>query len=61
MRTARPLTLLAVTFTPVLGLALTGMLRDHEIIRDQAAAIARGVLHDNAAKLYGTPGISGNL
>jgi hypothetical protein len=43
-----------------LGLALTGMLRDHEITRDQAAAIARGVLHDNAAKLYGIPGISGN-
>jgi predicted TIM-barrel fold metal-dependent hydrolase len=38
-----------------LGLALTGMLRDHEITRDQAAAIARGVLHDNAAKLYGIP------
>jgi predicted TIM-barrel fold metal-dependent hydrolase len=38
-----------------LGLALTGMVRDHEITRDQAAAIARGVLHDNAAKLYGIP------
>ena len=38
-----------------LGLALTGMLRDHEINRDQAAALARGVLHDNAAKLYGIP------
>jgi uncharacterized protein len=38
-----------------LGLALTGMLRDHEITRDQATAIARGVLHDNAAKLYGIP------
>ena len=38
-----------------LGLALTGMLRDHEITRDQAAAIARGVLHDNAARLYGIP------
>jgi len=38
-----------------LGIALTGMLRDHEITRDQATAIARGVLHDNAAKLYGIP------
>ncbi|HEY0476493.1 MAG TPA: hypothetical protein VGD37_03165 [Kofleriaceae bacterium] len=38
-----------------LGIALTGMLRDHEITREQAAAIARGVLHDNAAKLYGIP------
>ena len=38
-----------------LGIALSGMLRDHEISRDQAAAIARGVLHDNAAKLYGIP------
>lgn len=38
-----------------LGIALTGMLRDHEITRAQAAAIARGVLHDNAAKLYGIP------
>jgi predicted TIM-barrel fold metal-dependent hydrolase len=38
-----------------LGTALSGMLRDHEISRDQASAIARGVLHDNAAKLYGIP------
>jgi predicted TIM-barrel fold metal-dependent hydrolase len=38
-----------------LGLALTGMVRDHQITRDQAAAIARGVLHDNAAKLYAIP------
>jgi len=38
-----------------LGIALRGMLRDHEVTRDQAAAIARGVLHDNAAKLYGIP------
>ena len=38
-----------------LGIALSGMLRDREISRDQAAAIARGVLHDNAAKLYGIP------
>jgi len=38
-----------------LGIALTGMLRDREITRDQAAAIARGVLRDNAAKLYNLP------
>jgi predicted TIM-barrel fold metal-dependent hydrolase len=38
-----------------LGLALTGMLRDRELTRGQAAAIARGVLHDHAAKLYGLP------
>jgi predicted TIM-barrel fold metal-dependent hydrolase len=38
-----------------LGLALTGMLRDHELTRAQAIAIARGVLHDYAAKLYGLP------
>jgi predicted TIM-barrel fold metal-dependent hydrolase len=38
-----------------LGLALTAMVRDHEISRERAAAIARGVLHDNAAKLYGIP------
>lgn len=38
-----------------LGLALTGMLRDREVTREQAAAIARGVLHDNAARLYGIP------
>ena len=38
-----------------LGIALSGMLRDREITRERAAAIARGVLHDNAAKLYGIP------
>jgi hypothetical protein len=38
-----------------LGIALTGMIRDREVSRDQAAAIARGVLHDNAARLYGIP------
>jgi hypothetical protein len=36
-----------------LGMALTGMLRDREITREQATAIARGVLHDNAGTLYG--------
>jgi predicted TIM-barrel fold metal-dependent hydrolase len=38
-----------------LGLALTGMVRDREVTREQASAIARGVLRDNAAKLYGIP------
>ncbi len=36
-----------------LAAALTGMMRDGEITRPQALAIARHVLHDNAAKLYG--------
>ncbi|TMQ03513.1 MAG: amidohydrolase [Deltaproteobacteria bacterium] len=38
-----------------LGIALTGMLRDREISRERATAIARGVLHDNAAQLYSIP------
>ena len=38
-----------------LGIALTGMIRDREVTREQAAAIARGVIHDSAAKLYGIP------
>jgi predicted TIM-barrel fold metal-dependent hydrolase len=38
-----------------LAIALSGMLRDHEVSRERALAIARGVLHDNAAKLYGIP------
>lgn len=36
-----------------LALALTGMLEDHEITREQALQFAHMVLHDNAAKLYG--------
>lgn len=36
-----------------LALALTGMMRDGEISRARAVEIARMVLHDNAAKLYG--------
>lgn len=36
-----------------LGIALTGMMRDGEITRPQAEAIARGVLRENAARLYG--------
>ena len=36
-----------------LALALTGMMLDGEITRQQASAIAHMVMHDNAAKLYG--------
>ena len=36
-----------------LGIALTGMLRDGEITRDRAVALARLVLRDNVRKLYG--------
>ena len=36
-----------------LGLALTGMLQDGEITRARAIQLAKLVLHDNAAKLYG--------
>jgi hypothetical protein len=35
-----------------LGIALTGMMRDGEITRDQAIAFARKVLRGNAASLY---------
>jgi uncharacterized protein len=41
------------TTRQALGLALTGMLNDGEITRDRAIELARMVLHDNAAKLYG--------
>lgn len=36
-----------------LALALTGMMNDREIDRGRALELARMVLHDNAAKLYG--------
>lgn len=36
-----------------LGMALTGMMRDGEITRERAEEIARMVLRDNAAGLYG--------
>jgi predicted TIM-barrel fold metal-dependent hydrolase len=36
-----------------LGIALTGMLNDHEITRDRANELARMVLRENARKLYG--------
>ena len=35
-----------------LGIALTGMMRDHEITRDRASELALMVLRDNARKLY---------
>jgi uncharacterized protein len=36
-----------------LGIALTSMLRDHEITHDRAVELAHMVLRDNARKLYG--------
>jgi hypothetical protein len=38
-----------------LAMALTGMLRDGDVTRARALEIARMVLHDNAARLYGLP------
>jgi len=38
-----------------LGIALTGMLRDHEITRQRASELAHMVLRDNARRLYGLP------
>ena len=38
-----------------LAMALTAMLRDGDITRARALEIARMVLHDNAARLYGLP------
>jgi len=38
-----------------LGIALTGMIRDGEITRDRAQALARMVLRENAASVYGLP------
>jgi hypothetical protein len=45
--------LTADTGRKALGLALTAMLRDGIVTETRAAEIARAVLHDNAAKLYG--------
>ena len=36
-----------------LAIALTAMMNNGEITRERALQIARMVLHDNAAKLYG--------
>ena len=44
----------AMTARRALALALTGMMRDGEIDRPRAEALARMVLRDNAVKLYGT-------
>ncbi len=41
------------TARQALALALTGMMNDGEIDRARAMELARMVLHDNAAKLYG--------
>jgi predicted TIM-barrel fold metal-dependent hydrolase len=41
------------TAREALALALTGMINDGEIDRARALELARMVLHDNAAKLYG--------
>ncbi len=38
-----------------LAMALTGMMRDGDVTRARALEIARMVLHDNAARLYGLP------
>lgn len=43
----------AKTARDALGLALTAMLRDGEISEDRARELARMVLRDNAARLYG--------
>jgi hypothetical protein len=42
----------AKTGREALGLALTGMLRDHDITQDRAITLARMVLRDNARTLY---------
>jgi predicted TIM-barrel fold metal-dependent hydrolase len=44
----------AMTARRALALALTGMMRDGEIDRGRAEALARMVLRENAAHLYGT-------
>jgi predicted TIM-barrel fold metal-dependent hydrolase len=43
------------TARQALGLALTGMMDDHEITRAQAIELAQMVLRENAIKLYGLP------
>ena len=45
----------ARTGREALALALTGMLRDGEITRGRASELARMVLRENAARLYGIP------
>jgi predicted TIM-barrel fold metal-dependent hydrolase len=45
----------STTARRALAIALTGMLRDGEINRDRAQALARMVLRENAAAVYGLP------
>jgi predicted TIM-barrel fold metal-dependent hydrolase len=45
----------STTARRALAIALTGMLRDGEINRDRAQALARMVLRENAAAVYGIP------
>ena len=45
----------STTARRALAIALTGMMRDGEITRDRAQALARMVLRENAAALYGLP------
>lgn len=45
----------ATTARKALAIALTGMLRDGEVSRDRAQALARMVLRENAASVYGLP------
>jgi predicted TIM-barrel fold metal-dependent hydrolase len=44
--------MIAVTARQGLGLALTGMVNDHEITRERALELARMALRENAIKLY---------
>ena len=46
----------ATTARKALAIALTGMMRDGEISRDRAQALARMVMRENAAKVYGLGG-----
>jgi hypothetical protein len=41
-----------------LAIALTGMMHDGEITRDRAQTLARMVLRENAAALYGLAGVA---
>jgi predicted TIM-barrel fold metal-dependent hydrolase len=45
----------STTARRALAIALTGMMRDGEITRDRAQALARMVLRENAAAVYGLP------
>jgi uncharacterized protein len=45
----------AYTARRALAIALSGMMRDGEISRDRAESLARMVLRENTAALYGLP------